>query len=465
MNLVKAADDLKNLSDQQLMMAGQNPVVVPPYLVLAEMKRREQLRAEYAKSAQAQQQPTVMQQVTQNLVQQPQQQQPQQQQQPPQAQGIMQAAPPQVAAMAGGGHVARYAEGTKGYTLRPGYQAVMDAIRAIPRPTQQDVVPSGPMTSEEFAKLYKFPTVQEKLAQAESILGRQDYSEYQKYLDEQRQEAEGRKVRLGDALIAAGAAMASNRDNRVGLASLLAQGIGAGSEAYRSAQERKKKDIQAAMLANMALKNMMQQERAKQIQLASDLSSQERGQKVVEAQTIEANRRQYQDNLRKAREQAESQEIQMALKAAGILQAQASADDTARLASLRNPFGRSSATTQREQKLEEARGLAFDASLLSREYLSQKGLSGELDFLDLAINNLRNPNYFKDRDSSQKLIAISLLEDEKKKRQAMIIQQRLADLKEKKANPSSMDLLRGGPAATPPLPSDEELAVRFGGSQ
>jgi hypothetical protein len=99
--------------------------------------------------------------------------------------------------------------------------------------------------------------------------------------------------------------------------------------------------------------------------------------------------------------------------------------------------------------------------LLSREYLSQKGLSGKLDFLDLAIDNLRNPNYFKDRDSSQKLIAISLLEDEKKKRQAMIIQQRTADLKEKKANPSSMDLLRGGPAA----PSDEELAVRFGGSQ
>lgn len=467
MNLVKAADDLKNLSDQQLMMAGQNPVVVPPYLVLAEMKRREQLRAEYAKSAQAQQQPTVMQQVTQNLVQQPQQpQQQQQQQQPPQAQGIMQAAPPQVAAMAGGGHVARYAEGTKGYTLRPGYQAVIDTIRAIPRTTQQDVVPSGPMTSEEFSRLYKFPTVQEKLAQAESILGRQDYSEYQKYLDEQRREAEGRKVRLGDALIAAGAAMASNRDNRVGLANLLAQGIGAGSEAYRSAQERKKKDLQAAMLANMALKNMMQQEKAKQIQLASDLSSQERGQRVVEAQTIEANRRQYQDNLRKAREQAESQNAQMALKEASIMQEQVSADEAARLASIRNSFGRSSATTQREQKLEEARELAFDASLLSKEYLSQKGLSGKVDFLDLAIDNLRNPNYFKDRDSSQKLIAISLLDDEKKKRQAMMIQQRLADLKEQKANPSSMDVLRRGPAAmSQSFPSDEELAVRFGGSQ
>jgi len=35
MNLVKAADDLKNLSDQPLMMAGQDPVVLPPYLVLA----------------------------------------------------------------------------------------------------------------------------------------------------------------------------------------------------------------------------------------------------------------------------------------------------------------------------------------------------------------------------------------------------------------------------------------------
>lgn len=467
MNLVKAADDLKNLSDQQLMMAGQNPVVVPPYLVLAEMKRREQLRAEYAKSQQQQQQqqPTVAQQVAQGMAQ-GQPQQPQQQQQPPQAQGIMQAAPPQVAAMAGGGHVARYAEGTKGYTLRPGYQAVMDAIRAIPRPTQQDVVPSGPMTSEEFSKLYKFPNVQEKLAQAESMLGRQDYSEYQKYLDEQRQEAEGRKVRLGDALIAAGAAMASNRDNRVGLANLLAQGIDAGNETYRSAQERKKKDLQAAMLANMALKNMMQQEKAKQIQLASDLSSQERGQKVVEAQTIEANRRQYQDNVRKEREQAENQKAQMGLKEAGIMQAQVAADEARSLASIRNSFGRSSATTQREKNLEEARGLAFDASLLSREYISQKGLSGKLDFLDLAIDNLRNPNYFKDRDSNQKLIAISLLEDEKKKRQAMMIQQRLADLKERNANPLSMNELMRGPAAmSQSFPSDEELVLRYGGSQ
>jgi hypothetical protein len=54
MDLVKAADDIKNLSDQQLLAAQQNPVSVPPYLILAEMKRREQIRASYAKAQQQQ---------------------------------------------------------------------------------------------------------------------------------------------------------------------------------------------------------------------------------------------------------------------------------------------------------------------------------------------------------------------------------------------------------------------------
>jgi len=465
MNLIQAADLLKNLSDQQLVQANQNPTAVPPYLVLAEMKRREQVRAEYAKSQASQaQNKSVAQQTAENLMQPQQMQMQQGQPQQGQPQGIMQAAPPQVAAMAGGGHVARYAEGTKNYNLRPGYQAMMDFLKAIPPAAPRDVTPSGPITSEEFSKLYRFPTVQEKLAQAESMLGRQDYSEYQKYLDEQRKEAEGRKVRLGDALIAAGAAMASNRDNRVGLASILAQGIGAGSEAYRSAQERKKKDTQAAMLANMALKNIMQQEKAKQIQLASDLSSQERGQKVVEAQTVEANRRQLQDSLSKARSEEERQRIEMALKQLGIMQASVSADEAARLASIRNmPTERR--LSPREVAQQQAASLASDASSQAFDYLNKKGLSEKVDYLDLAINNIYNPDYFKGYSPAARQDARIMLLGEKAKRQRLMIEAEKEERAANKASGSSLEsILKGNQPRSFGL-SNEELARTFGGVQ
>lgn len=44
MNLVQIADDLKNLSDQQLAAMAQTPQSVPPYLVVAELKRRSDMR-------------------------------------------------------------------------------------------------------------------------------------------------------------------------------------------------------------------------------------------------------------------------------------------------------------------------------------------------------------------------------------------------------------------------------------
>lgn len=261
MNLVKAADDLKNLSDQQLMSAGQNPVAVPPYLVLAEMKRREQLRAEYAKAQQGQQQQQpVIQQVAQNLVQ-GQPQQPQQQQ--PQAQGIMQAMPQGAVGMAGGGHVARYADG--------------------------DLV----TTAEGFRERYKGATraPQEISSTVEQMFGAPDYSRYEQLLQQQLQQAQAKKPRLGDALIAAGAAMAANRDPRVGLASILAQGIGAGSQSYQAAKEQQQKDINAAMMAQMSLERMRQQDKEKKAGAMMELMRMDSGQLQTLATTLEANAR------------------------------------------------------------------------------------------------------------------------------------------------------------------------------
>jgi hypothetical protein len=265
MNLVKAADDIKNLSDQQLLAAGQNPVVVPPYLVLAEMKRREQLRAQYAKAQQQQQQPSVAQQVAQNLVQpQMQQGQPQQgaPQQPP-PQGIMQAAPPQAMAMAQGGHVARYAEG----------DLITDRAEYMKQFRQ------GERTPQEFGAI------------AEQMLGKPDYSRYEDLIRRQRQLAESKKPSFGDALIAAGTAIASNRDPRVGLASLLAQGIGVGSQSYKAAKEQREKDINAAMMAEMSLERMRQQDQEKKAATMMNLMQMDSGQLQTIANNLGANAR------------------------------------------------------------------------------------------------------------------------------------------------------------------------------
>ena len=290
MNLVKAADDLKNLSDQQLMVAGQNPVAVPPYLVLAEMKRREQLRAEYAKAQQGQQQqqPPVAQQVAQNLMQG--QQQPQQQQQPP-AQGIMQAMPQGAMGMAGGGHVARYAD--KGRVASPTQAYDDQALRLMGQMANVSMARPKPPSSNreavraEYERAYRMPGIQEKIDAARALIGAQDYSQYEDYLRKQRAEAEAGRPVLG-AAFTAGAREMSKFDPRETFAGKLARGIMGATEAIQANREQKKKDIQTAVLAEMAFKNMLQQNKAKEIELASQMASSERGNAIAMMNMIES---------------------------------------------------------------------------------------------------------------------------------------------------------------------------------
>lgn len=314
MNLVKAADDLKNLSDQQLMMAGQNPVVVPPYLVLAEMKRREQLRAEYAKSQQQQQQPTVAQQVVQGMA----QGQPQQQQ--PQAQGIMQAMPQggaPVQAMARGGQVRRYAKGDA--VIPEGYVDLAEKFRNIPITTPIPPALTREQVMADISKAYQPSGIAEEMQSARSILGTPDYSQYEAYLKQQMQESRAKKPSLGDALIAAGAAMAANRDPRVGIANILAQGISAGSESYRAQQERQKKDLQTAMMAQMALNKMKQEDIGKQVELAGQIAGNKRGWLISQMQVVESKLQNEQKNYLEAKSDSEKLKTQAEIKRLELL--------------------------------------------------------------------------------------------------------------------------------------------------
>lgn len=320
MNLVKTAEDLKNLSDQQLMSAGQNPVVVPPYLVLAEMKRREQMRAEYAKATQQQgQKPTVAQQTAQGLMQG--QSQPQQPQQPqPQGQGIMQAMPQggaSVQAMAGGGQVHRYAKGDA--VIPEGYADLAEKFKNIPITTPVPPTLTREQVMADIAKAYQPSGIAEEMQSARGILGAPDYSQYEAYLQQQIQEAKTKKPRLGDALIAAGAAMAANRDPRVGIANILAQGIGAGSEAYRAQQEKQKKDLQTAMMAQMALKKMKQEDLGKQVELAGQMAGNKRGWLISQMQVVESKLQNEQKNYLEAKSDSEKLRTQAEIKRLELL--------------------------------------------------------------------------------------------------------------------------------------------------
>ena len=313
MNLVKAADDLKNLSDQQLMMAGQNPVVVPPYLVLAEMKRREQLRAEYAKSQQQQQQPTVAQQVVQGMAQGQPQQQPQ-----PQAQGIMQAMPQGAVGMAGGGHVARYADGVPEDAFsayNSGYQNVMGSLDQMAgrKPTAIDTSSLG-LDIDKIKQQLAGKQRAEYLAQVDDMMGKSDYSNAEALVRQQMQQAQGRKPRLGDALIAAGAAMAANRDNRVGLASLLAQAIGTGSQHYETAKREQEKELNTAMMAKVALDKMKQEEHQKRAAAALQLAQFDQNKLIEAYKTTQQNQRFLIGEMSKAKTASEKQQFDLALK-------------------------------------------------------------------------------------------------------------------------------------------------------
>jgi len=402
MNLVKAADDIKNLSDQQLLSASQNPVMVPPYLVLAEMKRREQLRAQYAKAQQQQQQPSVAQQVAQNLVQpQMQQGQPQQgaPQQPP-PQGIMQAAPPQAMAMAQGGHVARYEKGG-GISS---FQAAVDAMKALlpeRTTTAPRTMPSVPKTEEEYLKMYPKKSPLDFISEAESLFGKPDYSKEEQLVARQRQLAEAKRPRIGDALIAAGAAMASNRDPRVGLASLMAQGIGVGSQAYQSAKEQREKDLNTAMLAEIALNKMKQEDVGKRAKSAFDLYQADRGERIVLQQHLEAAKareiEQYNRSLDEDRRQQHA--TNLAIIQASINQLNADRDASLRARQIDATLARQSAgpkETVAQAAKSKAQGLAFDALVQATDYL-QRNPDAKKKFEsanDLAIENLFNQKFF-----------------------------------------------------------------------
>lgn len=396
MNILKAADDIKNFSDQQLLSAGENPVMLPPYLVLAEMKRREQMRAEFAKSQQQQQPPTVIQQTAQNLAQsqqqqgQPQQGQPQQgMPQQPQAQGIMQGAPQQVMAMASGGYVPRYAAGTQ-----PDYGRLlareMNTPPAAPRPPAQ-APPSLAMSNEDIAKRYPDKPLAGYIDELRSAYGPRDYSAEKKLVDYQTQMAESKKPSLGNALIAAGASMAANRDNKVGLANLLAQAIGVGSQSYDAAKENQNKLRNLAMMGQVALQRQQQKDSDDMIGKAMESKRSDVGVNLGKLQTIEANIRSISEAISRTQSDADKMMLQRELSRFEAIRAMAVNEATnashERQAYLTSSMRNQPKPSKNQIENERAQELAANALMYTGNYLRQNP-KDKSDRNKLAMDNL-----------------------------------------------------------------------------
>ena len=457
MNILKAADDIKNFSDQQLLSAGENPVMLPPYLVLAEMKRREQMRAEFAKSQQQQQPPTVIQQTAQNLAQsqqqqgQPQQGQPQQgMPQQPQAQGIMQGAPQQVMAMASGGYVPRYAAGTQ-----PDYGRLlareMNTPPAAPRPPAQ-APPSLAMSNEDIAKRYPDKPLAGYIDELRSAYGPRDYSAEKKLVDYQTQMAESKKPSLGNALIAAGGFMAANRDNKVGLANLLAQAIGVGSQSYDAAKDNQNKLRNLAMMGQVALQRQQQKDSDDMIGRAMESKRSDVGVNLGKLQTIEANIRSISEALSRAQSDTDKMMLQRELNRFEAIKsmAVAEANNAADIQRAAMQLSRLNPRQSREDRDDRVQDAVFDATSLATTYqlgpkpVMDKTGKSPMDPHSLAINNLLKttsegvPKYFTHLQGADRARAISVID----KQRTSIINQRnkesSTEKNERGANPSGI---------------------------
>jgi len=461
MNILKAADDIKNFSDQQLLSAGENPVMLPPYLVLAEMKRREQIRAEFAKSQQQQQPPTVIQQTAQGLAQsqqqqgQPQQGMPQQgMPQQPQAQGIMQGAPQQVVAMASGGYVPRYAAGTPNYGALLARE--MNTPPPAPRPPAQ-APPSLAMSNEDIAKRYPDKPLAGYIDEMRSAYGPRDYSAEKKLVDYQTQMAESKKPRLGDALIAAGAAMASNRDNKVGLANLLAQAIGVGSQSYDAAKENQNKLRNLAMMGQVALQRQQQKDSDDIIGKAMESKRSDVGVNLGKLQTIEANIRSISEALSRAQSDTDKMMLQRelnrfeAIKSMAVAEAN-NASDERRAASTN--YARNQPRPS-EKDIKNTRGLSLAQSSLmyAGDYL-QNNPQIKSDEPTLALSNLKNPAFFKDYNLEERMIAGKFIRD--------LVSQNIRDAKSQAAIDKNRNQFGGLGTQINPAAAEENIYMQFG---
>jgi len=266
MNLIQQAEQLKNLPDQALAQMQQRPTDTPPYLVVAEMQRRANMRKAYqgAQQGTPMNQPPVAQQMAQQM------------QQPP----MQQQAPPMQ--MAGGGlaSLARYYEGGMvgprinqtmlsmaafpGYMDGPeseesdlsGYYASMAGLPEVDASMLgMDTMPGDPRWNDMRKFKSEIPTVRDHkdiVAEMEANSGGTLLKDLASKYEQEETAMRGQKPKLSQILMQLGLGMAASR--RPDFAGAIGEGGLNALQGYT--QERNRTQQMADRIAEKRLRAM-----------------------------------------------------------------------------------------------------------------------------------------------------------------------------------------------------------------
>jgi len=229
MNLIQQAEQLKNLPDQALAQMQQRPTDTPPYLVVAEMQRRANMRKAYqgAQQGTPMNQPPVAQQMAQQM-----------QQQTP---------PPMQMAKGGLASVAKYFDG--------GFVVPNNLPEVDPTMLSMAQFPGDPRWNDMRKFKSEIPTVRdhkEYVADMEANSGGTLLKDLASKYEQEEMEMRGQKPKLSQILMQLGLGMAASR--RPDFAGAIGEGGLNALQGYT--QERNRTQQMADRIAEKRLRAM-----------------------------------------------------------------------------------------------------------------------------------------------------------------------------------------------------------------
>ena len=303
MNLVQQAEQIKLIPDAVLGPMQQNPTVFPPFLVLAEMQRREAMRNSSRATGDPVQQKTVAEEMREKFNPAPQMQQPAQNPQQQMAQPMPQAGMPGAPSMrlAGGGLASLLEQAPQGNGLA-GLWGSMTGLGGMPpvdpalaNPQFPAAAPFGSyddepaITPEQLAKRFPTGSLKETKAETDALRAPNGLKEFSDLLATQEKDARGKKPKIGEILMNLGLAMAASK--RPDFAGAVGEGGLAALQGYSKQRDANLERADSLMKQRMGLAEAMQRRDDQGVSDAMSAHAQKQHNRNADMQSLEASKR------------------------------------------------------------------------------------------------------------------------------------------------------------------------------
>jgi len=305
MNLIEQAERLKTLPDQELVQMQQRPTMIAPFLVLAEMQRRETMRKAATSGQDPVQQTTVAQEMSSRLAQMQQPQQPQQTQQMRTggavraANGLPMEMPPTLASesLPAGSDFASQLAGMQNLPRRP----------LVTNPAMMPFMTRADIEREQGPPL----DIAETLTRIRKIRGESPLAALSEQLKQREEQVRGQRQSLGETLMRLGLGMAASR--RPDFLGAVGEGGLSALQGYVQNRDFTRKEAADLLRQRMAVEAQRQQSDDVLFREAGQLASAEQYGRVSAGQAIQSGRNallnQMNEDVRAQEKQRKDEEI------------------------------------------------------------------------------------------------------------------------------------------------------------